>query len=253
MQRLIAPVFLFALLVAGCRFGQYPNPNEPDKNAMYDGETLQENVRQVDEMLALRVENGKIDQSQKSAFLLEYIAEQLEGVDLDEIPTDQAWRFADVYRQMDDWQATHDLYVVAVENASDEDRRVNDTLRLAESVAMLGSVLEGIDLVRSTFDAEPTGKAPILMATLYEFVPAALGSGHDLAVVKLLEEATEQHLLTVVDPESESGRTFIKARFYHVREAWRAIIPVYRAIGDIDVLRAVIARSDRVMLRFATI
>lgn len=251
MRRLVVPAALFALLVAGCSFGQYPNPNEPD-SSKYDGKTLQKNVRQVDEMLTARVTKGEIDQSQKTALFHEYIAEQLADVDVGEIPNDQAWRFADVYRQMDDWQVTHDLYVVAVENAPTEDRRVNDTLRLAESEAMLGSVKEGVDLIRSTFNVEPRGKAPILLATLYEFVPAALDNGLDNEVVQLLEEATEQHLLTVVDPESVSGSAFIMSRRHHLREAWRAILRVYRSQGDIDKLRAAIQRSDKAMRRFAS-
>jgi len=130
---------------------------------------------------------------------------------------------------------------------------VNDTLRLGEAKARLGDVPKGIELVSSTFSAKPGGKAPILMATLYEFVPAALGKGHDLEVAGLLEKAIEQHLQTYVDPASEAGQRFLEARPTHISRAWEVILRVYRGAGDEQVFRGAIERSDAMMRRFAQV
>ncbi|MCH7946139.1 MAG: hypothetical protein IIC73_09035 [Armatimonadetes bacterium] len=177
------------VLAAGCEFGQIPDQNEPGSASLYDGALLQQNVRRVDEVLTDRVMRGQISNAEKQELFRAYIREQVADLVREEIPADQVWRFADVYRQMEDWQSTYDLYTIAVTTAKTEDRRVNDSLRLAEATAQLGDILEGMGLVRSTFDVEPEGKAPILMATLYEFAPVAQGRGHDHALALLLEEA----------------------------------------------------------------
>ena len=240
------------VLAAGCEFGQIPDQSEPGPDSLYDGALLQQNVRRVDEVLNDRVMRGQINLAEKQELLNAYISEQVADLVREDIPADQVWRFADVYRQMEDWQTTHELYTIAVTTAESEDRRVNDSLRLAEATAQLGDVQEGMDLVRSTFDVDPEGKAPILMATLYEFAPVAEGRGHDHALAVLLEEAALQHLLTIVDAESEAGRLFMQARRYHLRKAWFAIIRLYRSEDDDEAMRAAIGRSETMMRRFAT-
>ena len=130
--------------------------------------TLRLTNSMVAEVLNDRLSRGQISDGQKDEILHAYIRDQVADIDRALIPADQVWRFADVYRQMEDWEATFDLYTIAVMNAESEDRRVNDSLRLAEATARLGDIEEGINLVRSTFDVDPLGKAPILMATLFE-------------------------------------------------------------------------------------
>jgi hypothetical protein len=244
---------LAALGLVGCRFGQIPNPNEKATASAFDGAELQASVRAADETLNERLLRGEIDMATKKSLFQDYIRDQVREIDVDKIPTDQAWRFADVYRQLEDWQTTDALYTRAVEAAKTEDRRVNDTLRLAEVKAQLNDVTKGIELVRSTFSAQPGGKAPILMAVLYEFAPAALGKGMDVEVAELLESAIEQHLLTYVDPSTESGRRFLEARPHHISRAWEIIVRVYRQTGDEQKFRDAIERSDAMMRRFAQV
>ncbi len=246
------PWAVAVVLAAGCKFGQVPVQNEPSPDSLYDGALLQQNVRRVAEVLDDRLSRGQISGGQKDEILHAYIRDQVADIDRALIPADQVWRFADVYRQMEDWEATFDLYTIAVMNAESEDRRVNDSLRLAEATARLGDIEEGINLVRSTFDVDPLGKAPILMATLYEFAPAVQGRGHDHELAVLLEEAAGQHLLTVVDPQSDAGRRFIKARRHHVREAWFAVIRLYRTERDEEGMRGAIRRSEKMLRRFAS-
>jgi hypothetical protein len=239
--------------LAGCRFGQIPNPNEKKLSNTFDGEELQKNVRAADDTLTERLLRGEIDLATKKSLFHDYIREQVGKIDLKDIPTDQVWRYADVYRQLEDWKTTDTLYTRAVDAAKDEDRRVNDTLRLGEVKARLDDVPKGIEIVRSTFAAKPGGKAPILLAVLYEFAPAALGKGHDLEVAKLLESAIEQHLLTHVDPGTEPGQRFLEARPHHISRAWEIIVRVYRETGDEQMFRDAIERSDAMMRRFAQV
>lgn len=246
-----ALLLLAAVGLVGCRFGQLPDPNKEQPSAKFDGEALQRSVRAADETLTERLVRGEIDEETKRSMLHDYIREQIGEIDLNEIPKDQVWRYGDVYRQLEDWKTTEVLYTRAVDYAKDEDRRVNDTLRLAEVKARLGDVEKGIELVRSTFSAGPGGKAPILMAVLYEFAPAALGKGSDIEVAILLEDAMAQHLLTVVDPTSEAGRLFLEARPHHLSKAWEIVVRIYRGTGDENLFRGAIERSDSMMGRFA--
>jgi hypothetical protein len=241
---------MLALCLVGCRFGQLPDPNKAEPSAKFDGEALQKSVRAADETLTERLVRGEISEGTKREMLHDFIREQIGEIDLNAIPKDQVWRFADVYRQLEDWKTTEVLYSRAVDNAKDEDRRVNDTLRLAEVKARLGDVPKGLELVRSTFDVKPEGKAPILLAVLYEFAPAALGQGHDLEVARVLEDSTAQHLLTIVDPSSEAGQRFLEARAHHLSRAWEIIVRIYRGTGDEAQFRSAIERSDSMMSRF---
>ncbi len=251
MVRSVLVSVALAAALTGCRFGQLPNPNADDDPSL-NGEALQADVSQVNGVLTERVIKGEINEQQKTELLQDYIREQLEGIDPQSVPDQQAWRFADIYRLLGDWKTTNELYERAVASAADEDRRVNDTLRLAEAKARVKEVEKGIQLVRSTFDANPGGKAPILMATLYEFAPAALGQGKDLEVARLLEEAMEQHLATYVDPKTDSGNAFLQARSHHLRAAWDLVLRIYQQAGDDAAMRSAIERADAMMRRFVT-
>ncbi len=241
------------VLVAGCKFGQLPNPNAKKPADEYDGAALQARVLELSENLAGREMRGEVDGATRVSTLRKYIDSQVKDIDTSKIAADQAWRFADVYRQLGDWQATHDLYVIAVKNVKDDDRRANDTIRLAEAKAMLGDVEGGVGLVRLTFDVKPGNKAPILLATLYEFAPAALNKGQDVDVALLIEDAIGQHLLTRVDPFSDHGKAFIQARRHHIDQAWRTVIGILRNHGDEALLREALRKADETLGRFARV
>lgn len=244
---------LVVVLLPGCRFGQLPNPNSIVVSDQYDGITLQKNVLSVSKMLSDRVMRGEIDSDTRTSVLHDYIKKQLTGFDVKKVGVDQAWRFADVYRQLGEWKTTQQLYQLAVENAPDEDRRVNDTIRLAEADAKLGNVTKGISLVRSTFSANSGGKAPILLATLYEFTPAALGQGLDVEVALLIEDAIDQHLLTYVDPQTEHGKAFLSARRHHIEQAWQKVLGIIQEKGDSNQLLHAIEKSSKTLGRFSRV
>lgn len=240
----------FLLLALGCKFGQIKNANDVEADS-FNGEAIQKEVGQVDGVLNERIAKGEIDPEQKKQILQDFVREQLGAVVPSEVPDKQAWRYGDLYRMIEDWKTMDQLYTRAVETASTEDRRVNDTLRLAEAKARQGDVEKGIELVRSTFTAAPGDKAPILMATLYEFAPAALGQDHDLEVAQLLEDAMAQHLMTYVDPTTDVGKAFLNARSHHINAGWDVVLRIYNQLGDQAAMRAAIERADKMMSRFA--
>ena len=241
-----------SLAFAGCQFGQLPN--QKNVEARVEGpEALQKRLGRARSTVDDRILRGQLSRTEGDEILREYVVRLLEDVDVKTVSPDEAWMYGDLFRQIPDWQATYDLYSVAVEHAGSEDRRVNDSLRLAEATAELGDVEEGIRLVRSTFDASAGGKGPILMATLYEFLPAARQQGMEIQLAKLLEAAIDQHLMTVVDPSEDAGRRFLISREHHVSEAWSQIILLYYAVDEEEEAHGATVRYLGMMRRFATL
>ncbi len=239
------------VLVTGCHFSQIPDPNDVAEISKLDGKALQERVSLVRRTLDIYQRQGRIDQSESTVLLANYVEDQLEGVETAQIPSQQAWRFGDVYRQAENWEKTRELYTIAVTNAKSEDRRVNDTLRLAEATAQLGDVPAGIDMVRSTFDTDPGDKGPILMATLYEFVPACLNQGFDDELARVLEDAVGEHMKTIVDPKTDEGLAFLDVRPVHINRAYGLIIRLYQSAGEYEEARNAARRSATLLARFS--
>ena len=241
-----------SIAFAGCQFGQMPNQEDVEASAV-GPEALQKRLGRARSTVDDRIRRRQLSREEGDEILREYVVSLLEDVDVETVSPDEAWIYGDLFRQVPDWQATYDLYSVAVEHAESEDRRVNDSLRLAEATAELGDVEEGIRLVRSTFDASAGGKGPILMATLYEFLPSARRPGMEIQLAALLEAAIEQHLMTVVDPSEDVGRLFLISREHHVREAWSQIILLYQAADEEERALGATVRYLEMMQRFATL
>ncbi|MCH7905572.1 MAG: hypothetical protein IH944_13535 [Armatimonadetes bacterium] len=241
-----------SMAFAGCQFGQLPNQEDVEASAV-GPEALQKRLGRARSTVDDRILRRQLSPEEGSEILRDYVVDLLADVDVKAVAPDEAWMYGDLFRQIPDWQATYDLYSVAVEHAESEDRRVNDSLRLAEATAELGDVEEGIRLVRSTFDASAGGKGPILMATLYEFLPSARRQGMELQLAALLEDAIDQHLMTVVDPSEDAGRRFLISREHHVREAWSQIIILYHAADEEERALGATVRYLEMMRRFATL
>ena len=62
-MRYLCLLALTILALAGCRFGQLPNPNAKKAVDKYDGAALQDRVLTVNRMLAEREMRGQIDRS----------------------------------------------------------------------------------------------------------------------------------------------------------------------------------------------
>lgn len=231
-------------LVAGCRLVQYPDPNVARPGDLVDAKVLRRNLVAVHTDLERRVAKGEISRDQKNELIKRYCDKALVDVNLETVPKSQAWEYADVVRQADRWPQAYDLLKLAVASAKNEDRRVNDSLKLAWCAAHLGKTDEAFRLARSTFSTPPEGKAPILFGILYEIAPDLEGKGRDVEVAQLIEEAIAQHEQVKVDPTSESGKVFLATRSHHIRRAWDEVLKIYVKTGRNDLAKKALSKAD---------
>ncbi|MBS1704463.1 MAG: hypothetical protein JST40_01205 [Armatimonadetes bacterium] len=239
VRLIAATACLASVALGGCHFTTLPDPNDPANAATLDGAELQRVVAGIYDNLAFRQGTKEITEEQLRSELKAKVDEYLTNIDLESIPVDEAWQYADVLRTAKEWDLAEPLLKVAVKFADSADRKVNDTLRLAQAQAHLNKVDEAIRNVWSTMDTPPGDKGAILPAMLYEIAPALIGKGRDVEVAKLLEAAVQQHLKTVVDPSTRPGRDFLRARSHHIRNAFDLAISLYgRSDHFIDADRA---------------
>lgn len=231
-----------AVVLAGCAFEPPPDPNDPAQVGVMQQEVLMRNLRWAAEFYSDRKLRGEIDDAQLRQLLSEYANRLVATVDLELINPVSAWKYGDVFRTAERWDLAEHALRMAVDFAKrtrNEDRRVNDSLRLAQVVAHQNRVDEAIEIARSTFDTPPDQKAPILYAVVYEIVPAAERKGRDAELARLLEDAIDQHNQVIVDPNSDSGRAFLGAKRHHISRAWQKVVQLYRqAEREADAERA---------------
>lgn len=248
MNRIWSKVVLAVLVgtaLSGCYVQTLPDPNAMTKHKMLDAGIMRRNIQEAHRILDGRIARGEISPADKNREINRLVFEYSELIQVDEVPAKSAWEYADVLRQAGRLEDSEALYEKAVEIAPDEDRRVNDTLQLARVKAMLGKVDEAIELTRSTFDASDEGKAPIMMATLYEIVPEAEGKGKDKEIALLLQDTIFLHQEVLVDPTTAAGENFLMARPRHVANAWAKTIKLLEGAGAQKELReAVIKQQD---------
>jgi tetratricopeptide (TPR) repeat protein len=216
-----------------------------------DGDVLSRNLGDVVSDLDARRNNGELTESERAAHLQEYLDRVLEGASVEAVPTRWAWQYGDAFRLRGDWDAAGELYQRSLESADTEDRRVNDSLRLARVRAHQGKHEEALRLVRATFDAPDEDKGPILMAVAYEIVPEGRASGPKLEYARLLAEAVGQHQATVVAAATPSGRAFLEARPAHVRRAYMIAAELAMAAGDRAAARAYVESAEQAAAKTA--
>jgi hypothetical protein len=61
----------------------------------------------------------------------------------------------------------------------------------------------------------------------------------------------EQHLQTIVNPNTDPGRLFLEARPHHLRQAWELVLRVYRESSDDAAMRGAIERAEAMARKFA--
>ncbi len=228
-------LFIFALILVsiGCKTGVVPDPNDP-KDGPLSAERLRTNLAVTAQMLNDRWIKGEITDAQVQQFLTRRANDLLRGIQVDRLDPSVVWEYADILRTAKRWPEAVTFLRVAVQHPPNEDRRVNDTLRLAQALCYTDKVAEAIPLARTVFNAKPAEKAPILPSVLLEIVPAAEGKGHDAELAQLLEDAIYQHQMVIVDPKSEGGQAFLQARPHHTRRAWGEVIRLFDQSGHPD-------------------
>jgi hypothetical protein len=224
----------FALLAIGCQSPTLPDPNDPKLGAV-EPEVLRRSLKGASNAFLERRDRGEIDDAQFQELMAMTAQRLTQGIEVENTDPKNAWEYGEVFRTARQWKRAAAFLQKAVEYAvqtKNEDRRVNDLLRLAHVQVMQGKVKEGIETARKSFDTPDEGAAPILPATLLEIVPNARGKGFDRELGYLLLDAIDCHVRTRVDPNSEAGHAFLTAKRHHIRNAFRAAIMLFRYAND---------------------
>jgi hypothetical protein len=231
-------LLLLALLAFGCQSGQIPDPSDPPAGQNIQASVLKSDLQFASDSLLEREAHHEITDVQYKQLLSEYADGLLSKIDISKVPVSEAWEYGDAFRTGQKWDQAVQLLTIAVKNAPNDDRRVNDSLRLAQSLCQVGKVKEGVKMARTTFGVGVNGKAPILTAVLLEIVPAGRGKGDDLELAALLEDAIGQAEQTHVDPNTDGGKAYLMARPYHIAHAWTEVQRLYVDAGRQDLAQA---------------
>lgn len=238
MFKRLGVLVVIAIAIAGCK--PPPDPNDPADVGIMDAAVLMRNLKWSSTVINERVARGEITDAEGKEILAKYADEIAKKVDTKNIIPQNAWQYGDVFRVAKRWDLAKPLLEMAVQHAEktkNEDRRVNDLLRLAQTEASLGNLDKAIEYTRKTFTAPPAAKAPILYGVLYEVVPAAEGKKKDVEIAKLLEDAIDQHNQVLVDPRSDAGISFLAAKGHHLSRAWQKVFDLLTAAGKPDLLK----------------
>jgi hypothetical protein len=195
-------VLWLGLLIVGC--GQYPNPND---------------LGLIDQNHRVEIANKRLE-SAETTLEFKVVAKEITDERRNQLikDTDQ-WMYAALLRVTDRWPEAETALRIAVKVAPNADRKINDTLKLAQAEAKNQKVDEAIATANSVLNAPDKEAAPILPSILYEVVPAAQGKGHDKELATLLEKAIIVHQRVKVDPNTDSGKLFLIARGHHLGKA----------------------------------
>lgn len=237
-------------VLAGCQTGTLEDPNDPKTAGILAPDVIRRQLKGTSDMLMERVARGEISDDEFKEYISKRANELLADLPLDKIDPEKAWEYGEVLRTAQRWPQAKQALAIAVaeaEKSKDEDRYINDLLRLAHAQAMTGEVKEAIATASRTLTATPNGSAPILPGVLLELVPAARGKGQDPELAALLEKAIDKHMATVVDPKTEPGQMFLAARPHHVRNAWRTVVDLYAKSGKDEEARQALQRSEAVL------
>jgi hypothetical protein len=222
---------LAIVFVAGCKTTPPPDPNDPSQVGMVQPDVLMRNLRWASEALNQRVAKGEIPDARAQIMLSEYAADLTKHIELSRITEDLAWEYAEVFRTARQWENARIVFEIALRNPKGEDRRVNDTLRHAQVLAQLDRVPDALSTARRVFDAAPKDRAPLIPSLIFELTPAARGKGYDVELAELIQDAIPLYEATVVDPTSEAGKSFLRAKPYLLREARKLIAELLAGVN----------------------
>ena len=242
---LLAPIIL-----AGCQTGPLEDPNDAKTAGILAPDVIRRQLKGTSEMLMNRVSRGELSDAEFKDLIAKRANELLKDVPMEKISPEKAWEYGEIFRTAKRYQQAKQALTIAVDYAirtKNEDRRINDLIRLAHVEAMLGDANSAVNTAKRTLDAKPEASAPILPGVLLEIVPAAKGKGKDFELGQLLEQAIDKHVATVVDPDSEAGQMFLLAKPHHVRNAWTVVFNLYLTSGHEAEARKALAEGEEMM------
>lgn len=205
--------------LTGCETEPPPDPNDPAEVGILQPIVMQRQLKWASDAANARVATGEWTESFAKQRVSEYAEQLIESTPIEKIPAGKTWEYAEIFRTAQRWKEAVPLFEKAIAEAKTEDRRVNDTLRLAHCLANLGKVDEAIETARKTFTAPNHETAPLLPAIYLEIVPAARGKGKDKELAKLIKDCLPVWQATVVDTSKDSGQQFAMAKNHHISRA----------------------------------
>ena len=208
----------FGLLLAAC--GQLPNPNDlatisADKRAAIAYKRLDS----AEATLDYKVTSREITDEKRNQLIAELAQDLLTSIDPKSVPDNDQWMYASLLRVTNRWTEVEPSLKIAVKVASTPDRKVNDTLKLAQAEAKNGEVAEAIQTASTVLNVDDKDAAPILISVLYELVPAAEKKGHDKDLADLLVKAMACAVRVKVDPTTDAGKAYLAASRHHLGKA----------------------------------
>lgn len=225
-------------LLAGCSFGTFPDPNDPkDVAPAEQADVFHRNMQLAADELDRRVQTGEITDGQRLDMLAQLADKDLSEGDPDRCAAKDAWIYADLMITAHRYADAIPLLKRAIDWATEvknDDRRVNDSFRLARCYAETGKVPDALDLAQKVIDSHPGDPGPVLPSVLLQITPSARGKGHDGQLAKVLEEAIHEHMRMIVNPNSQAGKAFLVARPFLIRRAWSTIEELYDQSGEHD-------------------
>ncbi|MEI7575701.1 MAG: hypothetical protein WCK51_02330 [Armatimonadota bacterium] len=217
-MRFTCSLLLTSVLLAGC--GQYSNPNDLSSIPQVDRmEVAYSLLKQATDALDVKYQKGQLTDEERLAKIREYAEELLTNVDKSQVPQNDLWQYAEILRISRRWPEAEEILMKAIKVPGDEDRRIQDTLRLSQAQAHNGKFAVAIETAKKTLDAKDEDAAPILLGCLYEIAPIIKGHGQDPALADLLKGAIACHERTKVDPNTQEGKIFNSVRRFHIRKA----------------------------------
>lgn len=223
------------LVIAGCQAPSIPDPNDPTVPGPNQTQRIVAAIKAVSDAANKRVLDREISPDDAKQLVNTFEANLCRSIDISQISPADAYIYGQIFLDAQDWENARKVLTLAVAHAKDEDRRVNDTLRLAQAYAELGDVKKAIGLTKTTFTTDPEDKAPILPGVLFTIIPAGRGKGSDAELAGLLEDAIHQHELVVVNPQLDNGKMFLAAEPVLLNRAWHEVIRLYEESGRQDL------------------
>ena len=224
MRRYLS-LLIIAMFLVGCHTPTIANPNDPAQVGVLSGENIVDQLESASDGLALHRDKREISEMQYEAIMAQYARQLLVG-----FSSGKAFKYGKALITAQMWPEAKQVLEVAVNEAKlahNEDRRINDTIRLARVLAELDDAKGAIETARTVFDAKPRDSAPILLGVLYDIVPRARLRGVDVELAKLIEDAIQINMRVLVDPSTKEGALFLNARPRHVHIAWETVISLY--------------------------
>jgi hypothetical protein len=218
--------------LGGCQTATLPDPNDPKDVGVMAPDEIRHNLSYASAFLGERSLRGEITDQQFHDLMAQRAQELGQSVDLNHISPDLAWEYGEIFITAREWKLAKSFLEIAVKKPVNEDRRVNDSLRLARVEAELGNVPRAVALARSTFNTVNYQKAPIMPAVLLEIVPAGQGKGSDVLLADLLVDCIPQIENTLVNPSTDSGHYFLLAKPRHIQHAYQKAIELYQSAGQ---------------------